>query len=180
MRFAPTATTDPRSVDVLDAYFADRAATRPSNQTPYRATHPDPAHFEHPRGEFVLAHLDGELRAAACGGIRRIAPEGPWRDPEFGGGTWFELKHVFVRPDARGDGRGRELLEHLIARAWALGADRIVLDTNSSLDAAARLYASLGFTPIRAFNENANADTWLGLIAPETSAASPTPPASAA
>lgn len=77
-----------------------------------------------------------------------------WRDAEavgcgmyydFGGGA-VEVKRVFLRPDARGLGAGRALMQALMAEIGAAGYRRIYLDTGSVLTGAIQLYRSLGFT----------------------------------
>ena len=80
-----------------------------------------------------------------------------------GEGDVFEIKHVFLRPETRGRGWGRLLLDELEARARALGAQALVLDTHHTLTAAGSLYASEGFTPIEPYNDNPNATRWYGM-----------------
>ena len=89
-----------------------------------------------------------------CGGIRRIddGPQGPR----------YEIKHLYLRPETRGRGWGRLLMEELEARARDLGAADLVLDTHHSLEAAAALYAATGFTGIERYNDNPNATRWYG------------------
>jgi ribosomal protein S18 acetylase RimI-like enzyme len=60
----------------------------------------------------------------------------------------------------RGLGLGRALLAELQRRARGLGAQRLVLDTNDSLTAAAGLYRSSGFDEIEPYNDNPNATRW--------------------
>lgn len=157
-------TTLPDAADaraLLDQYFADRAATRPASLGPYVPASPDPAQFTPPRGVFLVAR-DEHGAPIACGGVRRVDPGAEWRDPALGGDDWMEVKHVFTAPEARGTGAAGAMMQHLEDAAARLGADRLVLDTSSSLEAAARLYAKRGFERIRPFNDNANADRWFG------------------
>jgi GNAT superfamily N-acetyltransferase len=140
----------PAARELLTEYFALRAAGFPGGG--YRTVLPDPAAFLAPDGEFLVLENDGA--PIGCGGIRRILA-GP-------DGERLELKHLFVRSTARGLGGGRVLLEALEARARELGAAELVLDTHHSLDAAAGLYASSGFVPIPAYNDNPNATRWYG------------------
>lgn len=60
-------------------------------------------------------------------------------------GAHAALVDVYVRPDARGDGRGAALVEAFCAWAKERGAPRVVLSTAAKNDAAQRLFAKLGF-----------------------------------
>jgi|SRR5215469_11869953 len=61
--------------------------------------------------------------------------------------TTAVVTKMFVRPAGRGRGTARALMEALIGAARIGGFSRIVLDTDrEQLNAAYRLYASLGFT----------------------------------
>lgn len=57
----------------------------------------------------------------------------------------FELAKLAVVPALQRRGLGRQLSERAIARAQELGAARVVLSSNSRLQAAIRLYESMGF-----------------------------------
>ena len=64
-----------------------------------------------------------------------------------------ELKSMRAHPDFRGRGFGRQMLEHLIAEARALGCREIKLETGRSEDfaAAIALYKAYGFVSCPAF-----------------------------
>jgi GNAT superfamily N-acetyltransferase len=56
------------------------------------------------------------------------------------------IRHLFVKPEARGHGAARALVEAAIAFARESQYERIVLDTHKGkLEAAYELYRSLGF-----------------------------------
>jgi ribosomal protein S18 acetylase RimI-like enzyme len=55
------------------------------------------------------------------------------------------LEDLYVRPQARGSGLGRALVQAVIDRATARGCRRVELDVNSENPAAMALYRSLGF-----------------------------------
>lgn len=63
------------------------------------------------------------------------------------GGHW-ELCKMAVAPAMRGRGIGRRLAEEILARARTAGAECIYLQTSPVLEAAGRLYRSLGFRRI--------------------------------
>lgn len=93
--------------------------------------------------------------ALACGGVRRL-------EPGADGRVRYEVKHLFVRPVARGRGLGRLVLAELERRAIDLGAEQLVLDTNDSLEAAGGLYRAAGYSLIEPYNDNPNATAWYG------------------
>ena len=146
---------DDAALALLTEYFSSRAQTFPASQGEYRTVFPSAEQFVAPRGVFLIVEgdgLDGEAADVGCGGIRRIDP--------IDGQTTFELKHLWVQPHLRGFGVGRALLAELERRARAFGAERLVLDTNDSLEAAGRLYRSSGFEAIEPYNDNQNATAW--------------------
>lgn len=150
------ATTEESAQTLLGEYFRERALSFPPAQGHYRTVFPDPAQFVAPAGVFLIASLDGSESGdpdIGCGGIRSVAPS-----PD--GDIRYEIKHLYLRPGARGQGYGRRLLVELEARAIAFGAREVVLDTNVSQAAAAHLYAASGYREIPPYNSNANATTW--------------------
>ncbi|WP_448809613.1 GNAT family N-acetyltransferase [Agromyces bauzanensis] len=158
MRFREVDVTDVEARAALDAYFAERAAGFPVELGEYRPTYPVSAAFTPPAGVFLLveddAEDDGEL--IGCGGVRRIEPS------PGTGEVRYEVKHLWLRPAARGRGAGRRLLEELERRAVEFGAEQLVLDTNASLEAAGGLYRSSGYSVIEPYNANPNATHWYG------------------
>ncbi|MDZ8171299.1 GNAT family N-acetyltransferase [Microbacterium xanthum] len=148
----PRIDTEPVDTEVARAllaeYVAARAASFPGRA--YTPTTPDPAAFTPPAGVFVLLR-DGDL-PVGCGGIRRLTVEDA--------AVRYEVKHLFLRPETRGRGWGRLLLEELEQRARSFGATELVLDTHHTLEAAAALYAASGFRTIPPYNDNPNATRW--------------------
>jgi carbonic anhydrase len=65
-----------------------------------------------------------------------------------------ELKRMYLEPEARGTGLGRDLAVTAIDAARSLGYRRLLLDTVSRLTAAVSLYQSLGFVEIDAYRHN--------------------------
>jgi len=149
----PSPADAPDAHELLDEYFRSRTAGFAEQGVAYRTTFPDPAAFEPPAGVFVVLD-DDEGTPMGCGGIRLIAP-GP-------SGTRYELKHLYLRPETRGRGWGRLLVEDLLERAREFGAAELVLDTHHSLEAAGALYARTGFVTIEPYNDNPNASRWYG------------------
>lgn len=93
-----------------------------------------------PTGILLLAR-DGAA-VAGCVGVRRIADDA------------CEMKRLFVREEARGNGLGRRLAAAAVAAGRELGYARMVLDTLTTMDAARHVYASLGFAETPAYYAN--------------------------
>ena len=64
-----------------------------------------------------------------------------------------EIKRLFVRPDARGKGHARALMQAAIAEARVRGYRRVLLDTLDSMHGAKALYAKLAFRPIERYHD---------------------------
>ena len=150
-RYEEHAPDDEVSHALLTEYFTSREMTFPEVQGVYKVAYPDPARFEPPAGVFLVAR-DEHGRAVGCGGIRRIDD----RD----GGVCYEVKHLYLSPDARGRGWGRALLEELERRSRQFGAVWSVLDTNDVLETAGQLYRTSGYDTVEPYNDNPNATTW--------------------
>ena len=162
-RFRAVPVSSPAAAELLEAYFAERRETFPSGKGSYRTASPSDATFTPPAGSFLVVEDEdsgagsaaepGTVPALACGGVRRI-------DPTQEGLVRYEVKHVYVRPEARGRGLGRLLMTELEEVAAGLGADVVVLDTNESLVAAGGLYRATGYREVEPYNDNPNATTW--------------------
>lgn len=86
---------------------------------------------------FFVTRYQGQ--AAGCGGI------------EFAGSAYGELKRMYVRPQFRGLGLGKAILEHLHDFARAHGVGLLRLETGIYQQEAIRLYERSGFRRIPPF-----------------------------
>ena len=140
---------DPESDDAiwaLQQYFAELDRRFPTGFDPGNALRGDAPAYRSPNGVFVVVHSDGE--PAACGAVQRVDE------------TTCEIKRMWVRPEWRGVGLGRRLLDHLEQRCRDLGGARVVLDTNSVLTEAISMYERAGFRSTERYNDNPYALRW--------------------
>jgi len=77
----------------------------------------------------------------------------------------FEVAKLSVAPRAQGQGLGRRLVECCLAFARERGARRVVLVSSTRLQAALKLYESMGFRhgPVPADVQYATADVYMEL-----------------
>ena len=104
-----------------------------------------PGDYAPPRGVLLVA-VDGE-RYAGMIALR------PYAD------RICEMKRLFVRPDARGLGLARRLIDALLEEARRLGYEEIRLDTLPMMGAAQTLYEAMGFVDIPAYYDTPIAGT---------------------
>jgi putative acetyltransferase len=90
-----------------------------------------PGAYGPPGGVLVLALIDGQ--AAGCAALRRF-------DMQRG-----EAKRLYVRPQFRGRGVGRALLDWVITEARTMGYREMVGDTIPQMAVALQMYDRAGF-----------------------------------
>jgi putative acetyltransferase len=122
----------PITQPMADAQQAE--LTERHHGSPGSGAMPSPEYFQPPNGTFLVAFEDGE--AVACGGLGR------WDE------TTGELRRMYVLPEHRGRGLGREILERLEGAAGDLGYTKIRLETGNEAPEALGLYTSSGYEPI--------------------------------
>jgi putative acetyltransferase len=99
----------------------------------------DPEEVADGRGAFLVAYLDRV--PVGCGAIRTVLS---------GVG---EIKRMYVRPEARGQGIARAVLEALEDEARRLGLWRLRLETGNRQPEAVALYRGAGYSPTPAFGD---------------------------
>ena len=85
----------------------------------------------------VLCYKDSEL--VGCGGMKKTDPAG------------VEIKRMYVDPDLRGQGVATQILTELEKWAYAVGIERIVLETGKRQPDAIHLYEKNGYQRIPNF-----------------------------
>jgi len=130
----------------LLAEFVGEIASRYPGWSPASRPSAEPHEFVPPDGCFVVASVDG--RAVGCGGFKRI------------GDDVAEIKRVFVRPDARGQGVARSMVEHLESAARDARYAMVRLDTGDQQPEALSMFRALGYSEIADYNDNPYAAYW--------------------
>ena len=94
-----------------------------------------------PHIRFFVARRQG--RAAGCGGVALF--------PDFA-----EVKRMYVRPDARGQGVADAIMARLIAETRGAGLSVLRLETGNESHAAIHFYRKCGFRDCPAFEPYAS------------------------
>ena len=103
-----------------------------------------PGEYAAPRGHLLLAEVDGAI--AGCCALR------PLDSADYPNAA--EMKRLFVRPEFRGLGLGRQLAESIIDAARMSGYDSVLLDTLDDMEIARAMYEDLGFKEIPPYYHN--------------------------
>ena len=99
-----------------------------------------PGQYAPPEGELLLALDQGQ--ALGCVALRPL---------EKG---ICEMKRLYVRPQGRGTGVGKQLAKEIITIARQRGYTRMRLDTLETLTEAVGLYRQLGFYQVPPYYDN--------------------------
>lgn len=98
------------------------------------------AKYAPPYGRLYLLLVDG--KAAGCIALRRLDDRR------------CELKRLYVRPQYRGCGYSRLLLDRIVSDARAIGYTLMLLDSLPELESALSLYRSYGFVETACYNDS--------------------------
>lgn len=98
------------------------------------------AKYAPPYGRLYLLLVDG--KAAGCIALRRLDDRR------------CELKRLYVRPQYRGCGYSRLLLDRIVSDARAIGYTLMLLDSLPELESALSLYHSYGFVETACYNDS--------------------------
>ena len=101
-----------------------------------------PEDYQPPDGALVFAMGEGGDDLLGMAAVRRLD------------GKHCEMKRLYVRPAARGQGVGRRLIDECLRQSRGLGYRAMRLDTLKSMIAARQLYADYGFREIGNYNDS--------------------------
>jgi len=99
-----------------------------------------PGSYAPPRGSLILARV--ATFDAGSIGLRPLTE------------NTCEAKHLYVRPEFRGQGIGRSLLQYLIQAAQSMGYEAMYGDSLPNMVVAQKLYKAVGFQEVRPYSEN--------------------------
>lgn len=100
-----------------------------------------PGRYASPAGGAVLAYWHGDL--AACGAFAPTEVAG-----------LAEVKRLYVRENARGQGIARELTRALVLQCAGAGYERTGISTWDHNERALALYQQAGFQPVAPFKDH--------------------------
>jgi GNAT superfamily N-acetyltransferase len=136
--------TEPLALGLVAAMFAEVGEMYEPGLPKGPTAHPE--ELSPPHGGFVVLTEDG--RPVAGGGVKRLDDR------------TCEIKRMYVVPDARGRGVGRELLAALESLARDLGYAVARLDTGAKQPGARRMYERAGYVAVPDYNGNPYAAYW--------------------
>ncbi|GEP73624.1 N-acetyltransferase GCN5 [Lentilactobacillus rapi DSM 19907 = JCM 15042] len=96
--------------------------------------------YNQPRGDLIMAYVDGELAGAVA--VHEFEP------------GIAEMKRLYVRNGFRQLGIGRELVARILVSAKELGYRSIRLDTLKEMQGALKIYRAAGFKTIDSYRFN--------------------------
>lgn len=101
------------------------------------------------RGETWLADAGGRvLGTLTLSPPEAVPPDGGAVVPLYAAPDVAKLQQFCVHPDHKGRGLGRRMMDHAEARARALGAGRLALDTSEQATGLIRMYTARGYRQV--------------------------------
>jgi GNAT superfamily N-acetyltransferase len=134
------------SLALQQAFFAD-IATRYPGWSPRSSQSVEPSELAPPSGVWVVAYLDDV--PVGCGGLQVLDAD------------TAEVRRIYLAPEARGRGIGRQLLNELERHARDLGYRRVRLTTGDSQPEALQLFQSTGYEEVAPFTDGAFTRHWM-------------------
>jgi DNA-binding MarR family transcriptional regulator/GNAT superfamily N-acetyltransferase len=146
VRFAIEAPTSTDARWCIEQYFSELNARFETGFNPSLSISADAHELTPPAGALLIARL--RTRAVGCGALK------------FHRGAPAEVKRMWVAPEARGMGLGRQILQELERHAKDQGVEVLRLETNGALSEAIALYRGSCYREVAAFNDEPYAHHW--------------------
>jgi GNAT superfamily N-acetyltransferase len=146
VRVSEEPATSPAAQHCLERYYGELRKRFEEGFDPGKSVLHSLDEFAPPNGGFLVIYADRE--PVACGGFTPLGSDAAY------------LKRMWVAPEARGLGVGRQLLAALEEKAQSLGYLVARLETHKALAEAQQLYRSSGYTEVAPFNDEFYADHW--------------------
>ena len=158
---------EPRELDAVRAIFRDYADSLGIDlgfQNFEQELASLPGEYAEPRGALLLAVVDvsevavpvaAEPLARAPGRLAHVAgccALRPLDTADYPNAA--EMKRLYVRPQFRGVGLGRQLVEAILDAARGAGYACVLLDTLDDMESARALYEDLGFAEVPPYYHN--------------------------
>jgi putative acetyltransferase len=126
-----TAVDVPQAVELVRRTLAEFGLTFGEGSATDRQLHGLPGSYRDEGGEFFVAVEEGRVLGTA--GVARLGP------------SLYEVRKMYLEPEARGRGLGQQLLDACLAFCRAAGAKTVVLDTKHEMTRAIAFYERNGF-----------------------------------
>ena len=105
-----------------------------------------PGDYAPPSGRLLLMRASDQI--AGCIALRKVDDD------------TCEMKRLYLRPEFRGKGLGKPIVDRIVHEARAIGYSKMRLDTMPGrMDQAIKLYRSIGFKEIPAYYDSPFTDT---------------------
>ena len=141
---APASTQQHEQVRTLFAEYAASIGHSPCFTGFEKEIRELPGEYANPRGALLWATVDSE--SAGCCALRPL--------DHSDHANACEMKRLYVRPQFRGLGLGRQLAEMALETAAQIGYSCVLLDTLDDMESARALYEDLGFEEIPPYYHN--------------------------
>ena len=155
-RLAVVPADNPVRIDAVRELFKEYAASLSFNlcfQSFEEELARLPGEYAPVSGMLLLGLVDDQV--AGCVAFHRLQGEMAGGHGDSGDSEVCEMKRLYVRPQFRGSGIGRELIDSILNCAASVGYRWIRLDTiPTEMGRAVEIYRKLGFQEIAAYRPN--------------------------
>jgi putative acetyltransferase len=120
--------------EIIQASILEHGAPKIGTAYSDAATQAMYKHYQKPRRTYYVLEVDGVVLGGAG-----VAPLDNYE------GNVSELQKMYFKPEARGKGYGKKMMQVCLERAAQLGFESIYLETMDNMHEAQGLYKNVGF-----------------------------------